>query len=250
MSLRKNCKGIVTAQIYERLSTVYDFDWGKWPLQYVALIQEMLQRLGISRAKILDLACGTGTLAIELAKHEHLVLGVDISPKMIQVAKSKIDDLSNVSFQVCDMLDFTTDDKFDCVTCTFDSINYLQNINQLQMVIEKVGRSLRMGGFFIFDCNTDELYLTRHKGMHQREIGDQSFLQKLHYDPDRRIATTTFEFTDGTEEVHTQRPFKLNEIHPILSQADLIIVRTISGFHGKPYSPESERLICVTEKQK
>ncbi|MCK4543536.1 MAG: class I SAM-dependent methyltransferase [Spirochaetales bacterium] len=240
----------MTAKIYERLSTVYDLDWGKWSRQYIAIIQEMLAQLGISRAKILDLACGTGTLALELAKFGHSVLGVDISPKMIEVAKSKAGHLSNVSFQVSDMLDFTTEEEFECVTCTFDSLNYLQNIDQLQAVIEKVGRALRPDGFFIFDCNTEQLYLTRHKGTHQRELGGQSFLQKLHYDPKQRIATTVFEFSDGTEEVHTQRPYNLDEIRPILAKEDLIVVRTISGFHGKPYTSESERLICITRKQK
>lgn len=240
----------MTAQIYERLSTVYDLDWGKWSRQYVAIIREMLPQLNIDRAKILDLACGTGTLSIELAKIGHSVLGVDISPKMIEVAKSKAAKIPNVSFKIGDMLNFTNEDKFDCVTCTFDSLNYLQNVDQFQTFAEKVSRALRPDGFFIFDCNSEQLYLTRHKGTHQRELGDQSFLQKLHYDPKQRIATTVFEFSDGTEEVHTQRPYNLDEIRPILAKKNLIVLRTISGFHGKPYTSESERLICITKKQK
>ncbi len=212
----------MTAQIYERFSTVYDLDWGKWSLQYVALIQEMLAQLDISHANILDLACGTGTLAVELAKLGHYVLGVDISPDMIEVAKSKAAKLANVSFRVQDMAHFTTNEEFDCVTCTFDSLNYLLSIGDLRTVIANVATALQPHGLFIFDCNTDQLYLTGHKGTYQRELGGESFLQKFHYDPEKRIATTIFEFSDGTIEVHKQRPYTL----------------------------ESKRLICIAKKQK
>jgi len=117
----------------------------------------------------------------------------------------------------------------------------LLNIDKLQAVVEKVGRTLRTGGFF-------KLYLTRHKGTHKREFGGQSFLQELHYDPEQRMATTVFVFSDGTEEVHMQHPYNLDEIRPILRKAGFSIVRTTSGFHGKPYTSESERLICVAKK--
>lgn len=234
---------------YERLSTVYDHDWGKWPTKYVSMIQEMLLERDIPHANILDLACGTGTLALELAKIGHLVVGLDISPEMIEIAKSKASDNLNVSFYVRDMLDLAYHDQFDCVTCTFDSINYLRDIDQLRRLFERVMIALRPGGMFLFDSNTDQLYLHRHKGTHPREIGGQSFLQILQYDPEQRIATTVFQFSDGTEEVHMQRPFNLEEISSIFGKLGSRVVRTISGFDGKPYTVESDRLICLAEKQ-
>lgn len=222
----------MTAQIYERLSIIYDFDWGQWSRQYASIIQEILPRCGIFHAKILDLACGTGTLALELANLGHFVLAIDISPKMIEVAKSKTAKLANVSFLVGDISELNAEDEFDCITCTFDSLNYLLSVHQLQAVVEKVGGTLRPDGFFIFECNTEQLYLNRHKGTHQRNLGGQSFLQKLHYDPEHRVATTVFEFYDGTEEVHMQRPYNMDEIRPILGKANFSIARIISGFNG------------------
>ena len=90
--------------IFERLSTVYDVDWGKWPRRYIPLIQAVLRELDIARARVLDLACGTGTLALELAKLGHEVLGVDISPKMIGYAEDQRRQrgLDNVRFLCAD----------------------------------------------------------------------------------------------------------------------------------------------------
>lgn len=54
----------VIMRIYECLSQVYDLDWGKFAKQYLKLIDELLSERGIGQARILDLACGTGTLRV------------------------------------------------------------------------------------------------------------------------------------------------------------------------------------------
>jgi SAM-dependent methyltransferase len=236
-------------QIYERLSGLYDLDWGKWPRLYMGLIGELLSGRAVARAKILDLACGTGTLAVDLGRLGHSVLGIDIAPEMIEVARSKAAGLDDVSFQVQDMLAFDPPDRFDCVTCTFDSLNYLLHVDQLRAVVQTVVRALEPGGLFVFDSNTDRLYRARHKGTHARTLGGRSFLQRLRYDAERRIATTVFEFSDGTEEIHRQRPYDLDEIKPILGETGLGILRATSGFDGTPYTVDSERLICVASKR-
>ncbi len=208
-----------------------------------------MQQRGISHARILDLACGTGTLAVQLGEAGHSVLGVDISPEMVEVATKKAARLSNVSFQVADMSAFSTGETFDCVMCTYDSLNYLLSPDQVQAAFTRVGRALESGGSFIFDITTDRMHLTHPDGTHSRELGGQSFLHKTHYDSVRRIATITFSFPDGTEEVHTQRPYTLDEIRSVLEGAGLTIREAMSGFGREPYTSESERLICIATKE-
>lgn len=41
-------------------------------------------------ARILDLGCGTGSVSLLLAEHGHLPVGVDLSPRMIKIAKDKV----------------------------------------------------------------------------------------------------------------------------------------------------------------
>jgi len=236
-------------EIYERLSQVYDLDWGEFSKQYVSLINQLLDGRGIAQARILDLACGTGTLAVELANRGHYVYGIDISPQMIEKAKSKSIVSSNVSFEVQDMTFFAVEDKFDLATCTFDSINYLLDPNGVKAMFYRLVTALHKSGLFVFDSNTDPLYTNRHKGTHKHDLGGESFVQKCSYDSIKKEATTVFEFSDGTIEVHKQRPYNLVELEPLLADAGLRVVDTFAGFDKRPYNSESERLICIAEKE-
>jgi len=233
---------------YEQLSDVYDLFWGKWSPDYVSLISETLAGQMPDRVSILDLGCGTGVLAVELARIGYTVVGVDISPQMIVVAENKVTDIPQVTFKVADMVDFKTSEKFDCITCTFDSINYLLEPEQLQKFMISASTKLKPGGSFIFDSNTVLLYETCQKGEFQRELGGQSFLQILDYDPIKRLSTTTFRFSNRKKEVHHQRPYDPDEITLCLRNAGLEVVRTYAGLKGEPFIFDSKRLICVAEK--
>jgi len=181
---------------YECLSKVYDFGWADFSKQYIVLINELFSERGITQATILDVACGTGTLAIELAQSGHVVRGIDSSPEMIRIAKSKAIKLSNLFFDVQDMTRFNVDGKFDLVTCTFDSINYIRKLNDLREMLFRVASVLYERGLFIFDSNTKQLYISHSGETHKRELNGQSFIQHCSYDSTRNVATTTFSFSD------------------------------------------------------
>lgn len=237
------------ARIYERLSAIYDLDWGDWSHQYVAFVRHALQQEKMDKARIIDLACGTGNLAIELARIGYSVLGADISPEMIEVAKCKADGADSPRFKVANMASLHIDGEFDCATCTFDSLNYLLSLEQVRAMFGGVGRILAPRGLFIFDCVTEPLFLHHHKDSFERKLGGISFLQKLRYDRARRIATTVFEFSDGTKETHLQRPYDLGEIGALLDESGFEIATAVSGFCNQPYTRNSERLICIARKR-
>jgi ubiquinone/menaquinone biosynthesis C-methylase UbiE len=236
------------SKIYTHLSKVYDLGWGDFSKQYVSLINNLLKERNLNRAKILDLACGTGILAIELARNGHIVHGIDISPQMIRLAKSKTPSSLPVTFQIGDMTDFTVPDKFDIVTCTFDSVNYLVDINAVINTFNHIAAVLITGGLFIFDSNTSKLYRSYHGEVQKRSLGGQSFIQCCKYDPKSNEATVEFLFPDGNTEVHKQRPYNRKELEPIMSSVDLKIIKVFSWFNGKPYSNKTEKMFCVTEK--
>lgn len=209
----------------------------------------LLSERGVSRARILDLACGTGTLAVDLANCGHFVHGIDISPEMIKIAKLKSIWLSNVSFHVQDMTQFSVEGKFDLVTCTFDSINYLLDIGDVRTMFCCVADALRESGIFVFDSNTYQLYLNHQKETHERELGRHSFIQNGSYNPIKKEATTVYQFSDGTVEVHKQRPYDFEELEPLLAEVGLCAIYLFSGFDKRPHDSQSERLICVANKE-
>ena len=233
---------------YERLSKVYDLGWGDFSKQYIDLINELFSERGITRATILDIACGTGTLAIELAQCGHVVHAIDSSPEMIRIARAKSLELSNLSFDIQDMVQFNIDGKFDLVTCTFDSINYIRKLSDLREMLLRVASVLYERGLFIFDSNTKQLYLSHSDETYKRELNGQFFIQHCSYDSTRNVATTVFSFSDGTFEIHKQRPYDYDELEPLLKRAGFHILHLFSWFEKLPYSSNTPKLFCVAEK--
>jgi len=233
---------------YERLSQFYDNDLGDFSKQYVDWINELLHERGIGQARVLDIACGTGILAICLAQYGHIVHAIDSSPEMIYMAKSKSIGMPDLSFDVQDMIQLNVNGKFDVVTCTFDSINYICKLNNLRKMLLRTASALHEGGLFIFDSNTKELYLNHSGETYKKEVNGQSFIQHFSYDSTRNISTTAFSFSDGTFELHKQRAYDYDTLEPLLRCAGFQVVHLFSWFEKMPYSSNTPKLFCVAEK--
>ena len=235
-------------RMYERLSRVYDLDWGDFALQYVDLIEELLTRESNHIAHILDIACGTGTLLIELVRRGHSGFGIDQSPEMIERARNKAKGLPNIGFGVQNITGLHMSEGFDLISCTFDSLNYVIKMEKVQKVFHGVALHLRNQGYFIFDSNTYRQYMNNHNFAQAYELDGVQFIQRMKYDPQKRLARTVFEFSSGEREVHVQRPYGFSELKPMLKCAGLNVVHKYAGFKGERFTLKSERLICITQK--
>ena len=135
---------------YKKFGYYYDevmqqMEYGLW--------SEVVEDYAKKDDKILDLACGTGTLLsiLYVDGYENLY-GLDLSETIIEIAneKRKVNRF-NIDFSVADMTKFNYDTKFDIITCFFDSINFLSDIKQVKKMFDCVTRNLKQGGYFIFD---------------------------------------------------------------------------------------------------
>ena len=98
-----------------------------------------------SSSKILDIGCGTGNQVVNFSSKGYEVLGIDISPSMINKA---IEKYPNYNFKVADALnkDNFNSNTFTHITCLYFTIYYFQNKRQL---LENIYRWLMPGGYFI-----------------------------------------------------------------------------------------------------
>ena len=241
------CGVLMALEAYSRLASFYDSDWGDWCFQHLTLIRELLTRNCPSPARILDLACGTGKLVEKLTDLGHCVDGLDISAEMISVARSRC--IPGASFSVQNMTSFSVERPYHLITCTFDALNYLQDISQVRSCLERVAAALCDRGIFLFDMNTEELYTWYHRGCLSRSINGVDFLQDRFYDKESKVATTIFRFPDGSEEKHVQRAYNLHEIRAIITESGLEILEALGSFTGEQYGASSERCICVVQKR-
>jgi len=214
-------------------------------------VLRLLDERGLGSVRALDLACGTGTLAIALAARGHHVVGIDRSPEMIRVARDKTRGRLNPTFEVGDMrgpVEETIPGPFDLVTCAFDAVNYLLSPDDLAALFATVSDALVVGGLFVFDANPPLVYQDMHCDSLKRSFGEGTLIQELGYDGDTRTARTTFRFPNGAIEVHTQRAYDLEELTPGLRRAGLRVVEAYASFDLAPVTAAAERLICVCEK--
>ncbi len=101
-----------------------------------------------------DLACGTGTTAVEFARAGIGMAGVDLSPTMCRLARRKARE-AGVPLQVlhADMRSFRLPEPVDLVTCEYDALNHVPRKGDLDRVAKAVARALKPGGHFFFDVN-------------------------------------------------------------------------------------------------
>lgn len=110
-------------------------------------------------SNVLELGCGTGEIAIELAKKGKEVFATDLSQDMLEVARLKaIEENVDLKLQRVDMSDFSTNIQLDLILCLCDSINYLSNKEAVFKTFSNVFESLKNNGTFIFDVHS--LYKT------------------------------------------------------------------------------------------
>lgn len=139
------------AQSYDRLTCDVDYD------ATVAFYFEILKKEMLKPRTAVDLACGTGSVALRLAKQGLQVTAVDMSWEMLMVAQQKATDTGVYPQFVCQPLQqLHLPRGVDLAVCALDSIDYILDPVDCQEAIRRVYKALNPGGCFIFDVNTPE----------------------------------------------------------------------------------------------
>src|SRR5574341_572989 len=97
------------AQFYAQTYDVSVPDWSGELDFYRALAAEVKSGGG----SVLEVACGTGRIALRLAQEGTRIVGLDLSPQMLEVARQKSTELQNVRWVQADMRSFELDEVFE-----------------------------------------------------------------------------------------------------------------------------------------
>jgi ubiquinone/menaquinone biosynthesis C-methylase UbiE len=125
--------------------------------QTVAFYKEILKRENCHPRTAVDLACGTGSVALLLAQEGLKVIGVDLSAEMLCVASQKAQELEQPPLFVRqDLSRLQLPRGVDLAVCALDSLDYITDPEACAEAIRRVYRVLNPGGIFIFDVNTPE----------------------------------------------------------------------------------------------
>lgn len=137
---------------WDRLSGKYDNQVKRYEQTYQKTIEKTNQYLG-NADTVLDFACGTGIITIEVAESVKTIHAIDISSKMIDVAKRKADEkkITNIQFSQTDIFDESFgNESFNTVL----GFNILYFLSDIQNAVKRIYELLLPGGLFISatDC--------------------------------------------------------------------------------------------------
>lgn len=245
-------------EAYTGFAQVYDTFMDNTPYkEWAERIQTILSKEGIKDGLVLDLGCGTGSLTTLLSDLGYDMIGVDLSPEMLQIAQDKMKD-RDILYLCQDMREFELYGTVRAVVSVCDSVNYLTEDGDLEECFRLVNNYLDPSGLFIFDFNT--LYKYRDV-IGETTIAENreeaSFIWDNYFYEDEQL--NEYELTifakeqNGLyrkfEEVHLQRGYTLNRMKEALKNAGMEFVRAVDSDTQKEPTEKSERILVIARER-
>ncbi|MGN7476508.1 class I SAM-dependent methyltransferase [Solibacillus silvestris] len=167
---------------------------------FTADLEFIKAQLAESQQTIIELACGTGRLAIPLARKGHLVYGVDIDAGMLKYAQEKADAENldiHLSVQDCTLLNLPIKTNF--IYMTGNSFQHFLTNESQDALFVSVKRHLKPNGEFIFDTRNPILHELLHPDISEEMVEINGEMTKVSsreiYDPLTQILECTSAYT-------------------------------------------------------
>lgn len=245
---------------YERFAYVYDELMKDAPYEkWLMILTAKLEQYGIGGRKVLDLACGTGEMTVELAQHGFEVTGVDLSDEMLLVANEKAVKLGlSIPLFQQNMAELEGLGQFDCVTIFCDSLNYLRDEEDIVKTFSRVHEHLKDGGLFMFDIHSlykmEEIFSDHTFAVNGEEVsyiwdcfpGQEPY--SVEHDLSFFVRDDESGLYDRFDELHYQRTYPVEQYKKWLEQAGFTVSEILADLKEAPLVTETERILFVASK--
>jgi len=247
---------------YTSFARVYDTFMDNVPYHdWANYLQDLLREYDIWDGLILDLGCGTGSMAEELAKRGYDMIGVDNAEDMLEIAMEKrMESGYDILYLLQDMREFELYGTVRGIVSVCDSVNYILEEDDLLEVFRLVNNYLDPMGVFIFDFNTEYKY---REILGERTIAEEreecSFIWENYYDEEDKIneyVLTLFLQEEEDEDLyrkyqeqHFQRGYTLEEMKRLLQRAGLVFEVAYDAYTKDPVTEKSERITVVAREK-
>ena len=253
------------ARVYDRLNA--EIDYSAWADFVEACFARYLKE---KPELLLDLACGTGSMTLELLRRGYDMIGVDASPDMLSVAWERADDarLEGALFLLQDMRSFELYGTVGAVTCCLDSLNYLLDEKDVKTTFATVHNYLDPDGLFLFDVNS--LYKFKHvygdnAYILEDELVDEGGEARAiycgwqnHFDEETGLCTfdlSLFEERedggyDRSDEQQTERCYTKEQLEALLKDTGFEVLGCFGGWDFSEPKQDCERYYFVARAKK
>lgn len=240
----------VLAEYYDLLTTDVPY------LNWADYIEKQFTRHKASIHSIVELGCGTGTLAAVLAQRGYQMTAVDLSPDMLSVAAEKCEGL-DVQLVCQDMSRLALPEQTDAVICCLDSLNYVTRPALVQRTFKRVYDALKPGGLFLFDVKTPFALESADGQVYIDENDEVYCVWRGEYDKRRRICGYGIDLfvlqEDGgwlrDGEYHEEYAYTMEELSGWLSDAGFLQIKQFGNLKLSPPKENEERVFFTARKE-
>lgn len=223
-------------------------------------IVEQVQKYKPGSIDFLELGCGSAEHAFHLSKKGYRITGIERSPGMIELARSK--GILNFEVTEGDATNFSLNKQFDCCLSLFHVISYITETQALMNCFKHVSSHLKPGGLFMFDIWYTLAVLSvkaenRIRRFENDEVSIVRFAEPT-LNTTKNIVDVQFELHIYDKILNTREV--INEVHPMryFSIPEIEILASYNGFEmlsaeeyltGNAVSSESWGVFFILKKK-
>jgi SAM-dependent methyltransferase len=209
-------------------------------------------------ASVLDLCCGQGRHAVQLAKRGMRVTGLDLNAEYLELAKKSAES-SKVEIETVagDMRKIPYANKFDAIVNMYSSFGYLESEAEDLKVLESAAKALKAGGRLLLDMLNREWAIDNYI-QNDWHTGADGTLYVERRDLDLAASRMHVHFIvvdappkGGRRESigHNIRLYTLTEMMRLLERVGMRVTAVFGGFEREVYAIGTRRMIIVAEKE-
>lgn len=228
---------------FDKIAKYYDEIYRNYKEDIRFYVDEALK----SKGRILEIACGTGRVYLEILKKGGDIYGIDISRKMLDKLKRKGKELKlKPKVHVADMKNFKFNFKFDLIIIPFRSFLHNITIDEQIKSLKNFKRHLKKNGGLILNFYyPDPIIISKTKNRNKRNKREAFFLDRIN-----QIISACF--TIGKKEKRFER-FKIVHIYKrefelLLKLAGFRKWRVYGGFNYQPLKTFKQEMVWIIEK--
>ena len=227
------------ASSYDRLTQDVNYE------AIVAFYHEILKKEAVRPRSAIDLACGTGSVALLLARQYDRVIGVDMSEEMLTVAFQRGQQQEKMPMFICQKLQqLRLPRAVDMAVCALDGLDYILDPKDCKEAIRRVYHALNPGGIFIFDVNTPEKLRSMDGQVFLDEDDDVYCVWRGEFDEDTNICSYGMDLfqREGESwyrsfEEHKEYAYTVSQLTDFLKAAGFTHIRVYAD--GKLEAPQA-----------
>ncbi|QLD86051.1 class I SAM-dependent methyltransferase [Natronomonas halophila] len=215
-------------------------------------LDDVLGLAGIDGGRVLDMPCGVGRHAVELAARGFEVTGVDATAPYLETARERAAEAgADVEFVNADMREFRRPDTFDLAVNLYTSFGYFEDRADDERAARNIYESLSPGGKLVMSLTSKEVLAEEFQERGWSEADGTYLLEDREVTDDwcwmenRWVLVADGETREFTV---SHRLYSAYELSELLREVGFSAVEVYGDLDGRDFDEDAERLVVVAEK--